>query len=123
MSTHPEDQLPGRSSGNGTPSPGGPARAEARNVDELPCLDFVAFLDDYLEGGLAPARRKAFETHLSTCPDCPNYLDAYHKTIELGRSAVLASDELTEVELPSELIRTILSTVASKSTSPAGGEA
>lgn len=115
MSTHPEEQDLGHPSANGAHGAGCPECARARDLDGLSCLAFVAFLDDYIEGGLTPARRKAFETHLTTCPDCPNYLDAYQKTIELGRSAMLAGDDLTDVELPPELILTILSTIGSGS--------
>lgn len=100
MSTHPGDQDLG-------PPPGNGAR--------LSCLGFVDLLDDYIEGALSPARRQTFDSHLATCPDCPNYLDAYRKTIELGRSAVLAGDEIADVELPPELIPTILSTLGSGS--------
>jgi anti-sigma factor RsiW len=111
MSTHPGDQDLGRPAENGTHAAHGPECTRAGGVDGLSCRAFVASLDDYLEGELTPARREAFDTHLATCPDCPNYLDAYQKTIELGRSAVPAGDELDDVELPPELILAILSTL------------
>lgn len=114
MSAHPGDQDLGRPSASGA-RPTRPEGAGAHDVDGLSCAAFVAFLDDYIEGGLTPVRSQAFETHLASCPDCPNYLDAYRKTIELGRSAVLAGDELADVELPPELIHTILSTLGSDS--------
>ncbi len=114
MSTHPGDQDLSSPSANGAHAADCPECARARGVDRLSCLAFVAFLDDYIEGRLISACSKAFETHLATCPDCLNYLGAYQKTIELGRWAVLAGDELAD-ELPPELILTILSTIGSGS--------
>jgi putative zinc finger protein len=113
MSTHPEDQHLGSPSANRAHAESRPECAGAEGVDGLSCLVFVASLDDYLEDELTPTHLEAFETHLATCPDCPNYLDSYQKTIELGRSAVLAGDEFAAVELPPDLILGILSTLGS----------
>ena len=115
MSTHPGDQGLGHPYADGAHAANCPECARAQGVERLSCLGFVELMDDYIEGALPPARSQAFEAHLATCLDCPNYLDAYLKTIELGRSAVLAGDELPDVELPPELILTILSTIGSGS--------
>jgi anti-sigma factor RsiW len=109
MSTHPGDQDLGRASEDGPQAEHGPEYAPGIEVDGPSCLAFVESLDDYLVGELTAVRRRAFEAHLATCPLCRNYLGAYQKTIELSRSAVLASDELEGAALDPELILAILS--------------
>lgn len=50
------------------------------------CKDATALLLDYLAGTLPPKVRKAFDEHLSICPDCVSFLRTYEKTIQLARS-------------------------------------
>ncbi len=76
---------------------------------ELTCRELVAFLDAYLAGELIPERHRLFERHLDLCPDCRAYLDAYRKTIELGRRALGMEGERTAApEVPDDLVRDIL---------------
>jgi predicted anti-sigma-YlaC factor YlaD len=49
---------------------------------ELTCQDVVELVTAYLENALPPADRKRFETHLSGCAGCRNYLDQMRRTIE-----------------------------------------
>jgi anti-sigma factor RsiW len=48
---------------------------------------------DYLEGKLAPPDHHRFETHLTGCPHCKEYLDQIQETIRL--SGRLTPDDLT----------------------------
>ena len=60
---------------------------------DLPCQEVVEMVTDYLEGALTPAEAKRFETHLSGCPHCTEYLAQIRETIRLaGR---LTPEDLT----------------------------
>jgi anti-sigma factor RsiW len=50
------------------------------------CEEEVRFIGDFLNGNLTAASRRAFESHLSACPDCAAFLHTYEKTIEITRS-------------------------------------
>lgn len=71
----------------------------------MTCRDFIEFLHEFLDGGLAPSQRAVFEHHLRICPSCVAYLRTYEKTIELGREA-LAEDE--GEGMPEALVTAIL---------------
>ena len=80
----------------------------------LGCRELIEFLAAYLDDELAPEERAAFETHLSACPDCVDYLATYRETIHLGKQAFAAEPELME-EVPAELVDAI---VAARSRNP-----
>ena len=62
---------------------------------------------DYLDDGLAPADRAAFEAHLMKCQDCRTYLHSYRATVELGKSSGdRPADRLPD--LPEVLVEAIL---------------
>ncbi len=64
-------------------------------TNDLTCKELIELVTDYLEGKLPPADRTRFETHLSGCQGCTNYLDQMRQTIRtLGK--------LTENTLPAE---------------------
>jgi anti-sigma factor RsiW len=63
---------------------------------EATCREVIDFLMDYLEGGLAPVRRRAFEQHLAECPSCVAYLASYRATVELARGAAGVAPPLDE---------------------------
>lgn len=60
------------------------------------CKELVELVTEYLDGGLEPADRLAFERHVSFCPPCRGYLAQMQK---LSRSA----SGLREDDLPPEL--------------------
>jgi len=72
------------------------------------CRQIDNFLMDYLDGSLGPRQSKAFEHHLSICPDCVAYLDSYRKTVALGKDAFAKSDAAPPPEVPKELVHAIL---------------
>lgn len=73
----------------------------------LNCRELIEFIAEYLDDGLAPEQRTAFEIHLSVCPYCVDYLNTYRETIHLGKRAHAAEAERLE-EVPAELIGAIL---------------
>ena len=56
-------------------------RIRGRNEPGLTCTQVVELVTDYLEGGLSEADRARFDTHLSECDGCTNYLDQMRVTI------------------------------------------
>jgi len=53
-------------------------------VPVLTCAEFVELVTNYLEDALPPTERKRFESHLSGCTGCTNYLDQIRQTIRLS---------------------------------------
>ena len=51
---------------------------------ELPCQEVVELVTDYLEGALAAADRRRFESHLAGCPHSTEYLAQIRETIRLA---------------------------------------
>lgn len=70
----------------------------------MTCQDFVAFVIDYVEGGLPEPVRARFVAHLGECPDCVRYLADYEAAIHAGRA--IADDDL-RAEAPDALVRAI----------------
>jgi len=75
----------------------------------LTCRELIDFLVAYLDGELAPGLRARFETHLSVCPSCVEYLASYREAIRLGRQACEPDTELP-ADVPRELVDAILAT-------------
>ena len=50
------------------------------------CKQATSLIMDYLTGEMDTATKKAFEKHLSTCPDCIAFLKTYKKTIDVVQS-------------------------------------
>lgn len=75
--------------------------------ERLTCPEFVAFLDDYVAGRLAPQVVAAFNRHLASCPSCAAYANTYRATIRLGREAFSDSSDVPD-DVPEELIAAIL---------------
>lgn len=74
----------------------------------MTCRDVDEFLADYLDGGLVGPRRQAFDEHLRLCPDCVAYLDAYRKTVALGKAAMRDRPDGRDPEPPPALVEAIL---------------
>ncbi|MFZ4576509.1 MAG: anti-sigma factor family protein [Phycisphaerales bacterium] len=62
-------------------------------VDEyISCRELIDFISDYLEGSLNESQRAEFDRHLSVCPPCVRYLDAFRTTVMLAKGAGAASE-------------------------------
>lgn len=69
---------------------------------ELTCREVVEIVNDYLDGGLSPARRRRFEEHLAECGACVTYVEQMRLTI----GAVERLDaEQVEPAVLAELVR------------------
>jgi anti-sigma factor RsiW len=77
------------------------------NNDYITCRELIDFIADYLENRLDTDDRREFDRHLSVCPSCMNYLDAYKKTIALGKHALSPSDEPARGVAPEGLLKAI----------------
>jgi anti-sigma factor RsiW len=62
----------------------------------LNCQQIVGLVTDYLEAGLSPAERLAFEQHVSFCPPCRGYLAQLRKIHR-------AAGSMREDDVPPEL--------------------
>lgn len=74
----------------------------------MTCREFTDFIQDYLTGNLAPDARARFERHLTRCPQCPEYLRQYERTIMAGRLAFDRLDDPVSSEVPEDLVAAIL---------------
>jgi anti-sigma factor RsiW len=62
-------------------------------LGRLTCRQVILeYLDEYVDGTLAPEMFEDFERHLAICPPCVAYLNTYRRTRELagrmGRAAI-----------------------------------
>ncbi len=73
----------------------------------ITCRELIEFLMDYIDGTLAPDRRREFERHLAVCPSCVAYLESYKQTIRLGKMALTPTDEPAAGSVPQGLIEAI----------------
>jgi anti-sigma factor RsiW len=53
-------------------------------VPDLPCIEFVELVTDFLEGALAPSRHEQVEGHLEICSGCRTVLAQWHEIIVLN---------------------------------------
>lgn len=74
----------------------------------ISCREFEAFILDYLDGSLASAQKKKFEWHLRVCRECREYLAAYKRTIEVGKTVLGPADESVPAEVPEDLVKAVL---------------
>lgn len=80
----------------------------------MTCRDLTDFILDYLEGTLDPQVRARFEHHLTLCPACVNYIEAYRASVALGSRVFEDEDQSAEAAgVPDSLVRSILSAVRS----------
>ena len=80
-----------------------------RNVHSMiTCAEFEAFVLDYLEDDLPPAKRRIFELHLKMCRECRDYLEAYRRSIAMGRAVFHDPDATAPEDVPEDLIKAIL---------------
>ena len=74
---------------------------------EMTCKDFVDFLQAHFDGELDAETARVFQRHLEACPPCVDYLDAYKKTVALGRE-VCRDDNAIPADVPTALVRAVL---------------
>jgi anti-sigma factor RsiW len=79
----------------------------------ITCRELIEFLDDYVADRLASNVRERFESHLSVCRHCWDYLATYRETIALARGAMRSETADAAAALPDELVRAILAARAS----------
>ncbi len=53
------------------------------DVDDLPCVELVELVTDYLEGALDQDERARLEAHLDACEGCRAYLDQVRQTVQM----------------------------------------
>lgn len=74
----------------------------------ITCKEFESFILDYTDGGLSARQRSQFELHIRLCRECRQYLQAYQRSVEVGRSVFLSSDTTVPDEVPDDLVKAIL---------------
>jgi anti-sigma factor RsiW len=60
-------------------------RKRSTKVD-LSCQRATAVINHYVNGRLDPSFERAFDRHLSVCPDCVAFLNTYKKAVQLAKS-------------------------------------
>ncbi|MCG8467270.1 MAG: zf-HC2 domain-containing protein [Gemmatimonadetes bacterium] len=60
--------------------------------DEMSCKELVELVTDYVEGALSASDRDRFESHVSECPPCEEYLEQMKLTLRL--TGELAEDAI-----------------------------
>jgi predicted anti-sigma-YlaC factor YlaD len=71
------------------------------SYEDLPCVDFVELVTDYLEGALPTEQLLVIERHLAFCVPCVDYLDQM-------RATVRATGALREEDVPEPVMDTLL---------------
>ena len=74
----------------------------------ITCTEFEDFVLSYLDGELTKRQRSVFEWHLRICRECRDYLAAYQRAAELGRSVLHSPKDMLPEDVPEDLIRAIL---------------
>ncbi|MBL8747015.1 MAG: zf-HC2 domain-containing protein [Phycisphaerae bacterium] len=73
----------------------------------MTCKELIEFLAEYLDGGLTPGQRAAFERHLGLCRACADYLDAYRQTIRVVRATSQITGRCAPPPLPPDLVAAV----------------
>ncbi len=71
------------------------------SYEDLPCVDFVELVTDYLEGALPVEQVLIIEHHLAFCAPCVDYLDQIRATMR-------ATGALREQDVPEPVMSTLL---------------
>jgi len=83
----------------------------------MTCRELTSFIGDYFAGELDSQVRRAFERHLSVCPNCRQYLADYERTMDMSRGAVESPDDDVPTGVPEDLVTAILAARAGRGTS------
>ena len=77
-------------------------------IGDLPCIEFVELVTDYLEDALPPGQRDAIAHHLTICPGCSTVLEQWQEVIRLtGRLDEREVDRI-DPEIRRELLAAFL---------------
>ncbi|MGH2895257.1 MAG: anti-sigma factor family protein [Solirubrobacteraceae bacterium] len=71
------------------------------SYEDLPCIDFVELVTDYLEGALPIEQRLIVERHLAFCAPCVDYLDQIRATVHIAGA-------LREEDVPEPVMESLL---------------
>ena len=71
------------------------------SYEDLPCVEFVEVVTEYLEGSMSVGERLAMERHLAFCSPCVDYIEQMRATIEVAGT-------LSEEDVPEEVIEPIM---------------
>jgi anti-sigma factor RsiW len=71
------------------------------SYEDLPCVDFVELVTDYLEGALPTEQVLIIERHLAFCAPCVDYLDQMRATMR-------ATGALRQDDVPEPVMDTLL---------------
>jgi anti-sigma factor RsiW len=74
----------------------------------MTCRELTSFIGDYLAGELDIDVRRAFDRHLSVCPNCRQYVADYQRTVQLIGSTVHDFDGPVSSDVPEALVSAIL---------------
>lgn len=74
----------------------------------ITCREFEQFVADDSDGTLPWRQRLVFRLHLRFCRECRDYLAAFVRAVELGKSVFRHPDDLVPTEVPEDLVRAIL---------------
>ena len=74
----------------------------------ISCVEFEAFVLDYLEDRLPANQRRIFELHLKICPECREYLAAYSRSVEVGKVVFQEPAAPVPADVPEDLVEAIL---------------
>ena len=71
------------------------------SYEDLPCVDFVELVTDYLDGALPTEQVLIIERHLAFCGPCVDYLDQIRATMR-------ATGALRDEDVPEPVMDTLL---------------
>ncbi len=80
-------------------------------MTDLTCRELIDFLGDYRSGDLPADTRAAFESHLTICRHCRDYLRTYEDAIKLGRGALLTDTDPAPPGVPATLVNAIVNAI------------
>ena len=73
----------------------------------MTCRELEEFIVDYIDGNLPYSKKIMFVFHLIMCDECNSYINAYKKSIELGKKHFEEIDKDLQVDPPDKLIEII----------------
>lgn len=74
----------------------------------ITCKEFEDFVLRYLDDELSGRQKSVFELHIRICRECRDYLAAYRRACELGRSVLPSPDDPLPNDVPDDLIKAVL---------------